>query len=188
MRKLALISSVVVLFATLAAGQVPTAGNVFLGYSYYNTQLSTARGGLNGFEGAVEGKIIPWVGMVADFSANYGTQKVFGPCPVSVAVPGPGGCSTPNANVHVDNFLFGPRVSVKVGKFRPFAEGLVGLAHATTNGFGSDSSISSGVGGGLDYHLVPLVSWRVQADYLHSHLFNIAQNNVRVSTGIVIHF
>jgi len=190
MRKLALIGSVFVLFAGSAVAQIPTAGNVFVGYSYYNTQLSTTRGGLNGFEGSVEGKIIPWIGMVADFSANYGNQNVFVPCPLSVVVPLPGGgpCPTASANVHVDNFLFGPRVSVKVGKLRPFAEGLVGFAHVTSNGFGSDNSISSGVGGGLDYHLIALVSWRVQADYLHSHLFNIAQNNVRVSTGIVIHF
>jgi hypothetical protein len=187
MRKIVLISFTLAMFAGLAAAQIPTAGNVFVGYSYYNTNLSYGRGGLNGFEGTVEGKIIPWVGIVADFSANYGTQQFSVPvaCPVGI---GPCGPAIENFNVHVDNFLFGPRVSVSVGKFRPFAEGLVGVAHASTNGFGNDNSVSSGVGGGLDYHLIPLVAWRFQGDYLHSHLFNIAQNNVRVSTGIVVRF
>jgi len=187
MRKIVFIIAAFAFSASLASAQVP-GGNVFVGYSYYNTDLtSLGRSGLNGFEGSIEGKIIPWIGIVADFSANYGNQKFLTICPVAV-IPGPGGCIAANANVHVDNLLFGPRVSVSVGKIRPFAEGLVGFAHASTNGFGSDTSISSGVGGGIDYHLIPLVSWRLQADYLHSHLFNIAQNNVRVSTGIVIHF
>ena len=187
MRKIVLIALTVISFACFAAAQVP-GGNVFVGYSYYNTQLSSARGGLNGFEGSIEGKIIPWVGVVADFSANYGTQQFPVPCPAQVPVGGSGGCPSQSANVHIDNFLFGPRVSVTVGKIRPFAEGLVGFAHASTNGFGNDTSISSGVGGGIDYHLIPLVAWRLQADYLHSHLFNLVQNNVRVSTGIAIHF
>lgn len=188
MRKIFFIALTLISFASLAAAQVPTAGNVFVGYSYYSTDLTgLGRKGLNGFEGSIEGKIIPWVGIVADFSANYGTQLFLGPCPIVVPI-GSGGCLNESANVHIDNFLFGPRVSVSVGKIRPFAEGLVGFAHASTNGFGNDTSISSGVGGGIDYHLVPLVSWRLQADYLHSHLFNVVQNNVRVSTGIVIHF
>lgn len=185
MRKIVLISITLAMFAGLAAAQVPTAGNVFVGYSYYNTNLSYSRGGLNGFEGTVEGKIIPWVGIVADFSANYGTQKFAVACPVQI---GGGGCPPAVPNVHIDNFLFGPRVSVSVGKLRPFAEGLVGVAHVSTDGYGSDNSVSSGVGGGLDYHLIPLVAWRIEGDYLHSHLFNIAQNNVRVSTGIAVRF
>lgn len=184
MRNIVLISITLAMFAGLAAAQIPTAGNVFVGYSYYNTNLSYSRGGLNGFEGTVEGKIIPWVGIVADFSANYGTQKFAVACPVQFG----GGCPPSSPNVHIDNFLLGPRVSISIGKFRPFAEGLVGAAHVSTNGYGSDNSVSSGVGGGLDYHLLPLVAWRFQGDYLHSHLFNIAQNNVRVSTGIVVRF
>lgn len=186
MRKFIFICSVMVMLAGLASAQVPMAGNVFLGYSYYNTDFTAlGRTGLNGVEGSIEGKIIPWIGIVADFSANYGSVQF--PNPAATCAIG-AVCGPFSGGVHVDNFLAGPRVSVSVGKFRPFAEGLVGAAHASTHGFGSDTSISSGVGGGLDYHLIPLVSWRFQVDYLHSHLFSIVQNNVRVSTGIVIHF
>jgi opacity protein-like surface antigen len=187
MRKIVFVVLTLVFLASLASAQVH-GGNVFVGYSYYNTDLTgLGRNGLNGFEGSIEGKIIPWVGIVGDFSANYGNQQFPNIilCPAGVV---PCTAAPSNVNTHIDNFLFGPRVSVTVGKIRPFAEGLVGFAHASTHGFGSDTSISSGVGGGIDYHLIPLVAWRLQADYLHSHLFSIAQNNVRVSTGIVIHF
>jgi hypothetical protein len=43
-------------------------------------------------------------------------------------------------------------------------------------------------GRGVDYHLIPLISWRVQADWLQTRFFSNTQNNVRISTGIAIHF
>jgi hypothetical protein len=65
---------IALVFATLllgssAAAQIPTKGNVYFGYSYYNTNLSSIdRGNLNGWNGSLEGKFLPWVGLVADFS------------------------------------------------------------------------------------------------------------------------
>ncbi len=41
MRKIGFISSLCCLFAGLASAQIPTSGNVFFGYSYYNTDLSS---------------------------------------------------------------------------------------------------------------------------------------------------
>jgi Outer membrane protein beta-barrel domain len=173
------------LFTSFAAAQIPTSGNIFAGYSYYNTNLGTQRQSLNGWEGSIEGKFfpIPFLGIFADFSANYGNLKFVGPCP-----PIPGPCAITTVNSHLDNFLLGPRVSVSIGKIRPFAQAEVGVAHVNTNGFGSDTSISSGVGGGIDYSFFHLLGWRIQVDYLHTHLFSAPQNNVRISTGLVFHF
>lgn len=87
--------------------------------------------------------------------------------------------------------ILGPRVSVSVGKITPFAHALFGASHitGTASGFSeSDTSFASAYGGGLDYHLVPLVNWRFQADVLHTRFFSDTQNNVRLSTGIVLHF
>jgi hypothetical protein len=171
--------------AALGAAQAPTSGNVFIGYSYYNTDLSLNRGSLNGFEGSLEGKLIPWVGIAGDFSANYGSLPFPNPaatCPIGVV------CGPLSASVHIDNLLFGPRVSISVAKIRPFAQALFGFAHASTHGFGSDTSFATALGGGLDYHLIPLVAWRFQGDYVRTYLFNTSQNNARFSTGIVIRF
>jgi hypothetical protein len=88
----------------------------------------------------------------------------------------------------VYNVLFGPRVYASFGKFRPFAEAMVGVGHVNANAAGSDNSFSTGLGGGLDYRIIRPVAWRFQADYLHTSFFGSTQNNVRLSTGIVFRF
>jgi hypothetical protein len=95
------------------------------------------------------------------------------------------------ADTKLYSFIFGPRVSVSVGKITPFAHALFGASHITgsVSGFStSDTSFASAYGGGLDYHLVPLLNWRFQADLLHTRFFSDTQNNIRLSTGIVLHF
>jgi hypothetical protein len=182
MSKVASIAFSWLLFAGFANAQIPS-GNVFFGYSYYNTNLSsTNRSNTNGWEASVEGKIIPWVGIVADFDAHYGSQNFPVPCPTS-----PGICSG-HADFTERNYLFGPRISVSVAKVRPFAEAFFGAGHVHVNGISSDTSFATGLGGGLDYKLIPLLAWRLQGDYLHTHFFGATQNNVRISTGIVVRF
>ena len=76
MRKIALLTLSLLRFATLASAQIPTAGNVFFGYSYYNTNLSPIdRANTNGWQASVEGKFLPWVGIVGDVSSHYGSQN-----------------------------------------------------------------------------------------------------------------
>ena len=187
MRKTAGVAFTLFCFAALASAQIPTSGNLFAGYSYYNTTFGAQRQSLNGWEGSLEGKPfpVPFLGVVADFSANYGSAKFVNPaatCAIGVV------CSPVRANTHIDNFLVGPRVSASIGSYRLFAEGVVGFGHVNTNGFGSDTSFASGVGGGLDYKLFRLLAWRFQGDYIHTRLFNQPQNNLRLSTGIVVRF
>lgn len=171
------------LLASLASAQVPS-GNVFFGYSYFNTDVSsTGRANTNGWEASLEGKIIPWIGIVADFDAHYGSQSFPVFCETIL------NCTpTVHASFTEHNYLFGPRISVSVAKIRPFAEALFGAGHVHVNGINSDTSLATAIGGGLDYKLLPLLAWRVQGDYVHTHLFNATQNNVRLSTGIVVHF
>jgi hypothetical protein len=40
----------------------------------------------------------------------------------------------------------------------------------------------------LDFRLAPVLGWRLQGDYLQTRLFNSTQNNVRLSTGLVLRF
>jgi hypothetical protein len=190
MRKIGFIVLSLLLFAGLASAQVPTSGNVFFGYSYFNASplpFETNRSNLNGWEGSFEGKIIPWVGMVADFSEHYGNASI---CifPVQPVGSGPGQSSCSNLTSHEQNFLFGPRVSASVGKFRPFAEALFGGGHVNTNGFGSDTSFATALGGGLDYKIIRPIAWRVQGDYVQTRFSGTTQNNIRLSTGIVLRF
>jgi len=176
------------LFSSLALAQIPS-GNVFVGYSYTRTDLVPGRAtGLNGWNGSVEGKVLPLIGLVADFSGHYGSQSLPQACPLQI-VP----CIVSQASVDVSeyNFLFGPRLSFRVGKFRPFVHGLIGASHLRESASpvaNSDTSFADALGGGLDYHLIPLISWRFQADALQTHFFSGSQSNIRFSTGIVVHF
>jgi hypothetical protein len=173
------------LFAVAASAQIPTAGNIYFGYTYYNTQLSVTRGSLNGWEGTLEGKLFPVLGIVADITGHYGSQDF--PNPAATCVVGVV-CSPLSVNAHIYEALFGPRVSVRVGKFRPFAEAEFGVAHVTTKGFGSDTSWATALGGGLDYTIFRPVAWRLQGDYVRTQFFSSHQNNFRFSTGIVFRF
>jgi hypothetical protein len=182
MRKFLVFAFLLTALVSFASAQIPTAGNVFFGYSYYNTSLSTIdRASTNGWEGSLEGKVFPFLGIVADFDGHYGSQNFAGVCPNGSA------CEV-NANIAAHNVLFGPRVSASVGKFRPFAEAMVGIGHASISGGPSDNSFASAIGGGLDYKIIRPIAWRFQGDYVHTHLYGIAQNNVRISTGIVLRF
>ena len=181
------------LLAGIANAQVP-AGNVFFGYSYYSADLSpynnannSTRNNTNGFEASLEGRIIPFLGFVADFDGHYGSQNILPPvCPTAL----PPGCGpfTFNTNFTENNYLFGPRVSFPVGRIRPFAEALFGVARVHGGEINPDTSFAIAVGGGLDYKIIKPIAWRFQGDYVQTRFFSATQNNVRISTGIVLRF
>jgi Outer membrane protein beta-barrel domain len=188
MRKLVFLALTVFSVAAVASAQIPTGGNIYIGYSYFNTNMAGVdRQSLNGWEGSLEGKFFPFIGIVADFSANYGDLKFPVTVPVAslCAVPCP---TSANVNSHVDNFLLGPRLSFSVGRVRPFAEAMFGASHINTNGFGSDTSFATALGGGLDYNIFHLLAWRFEGDFIRSSLFHTTQHNARFTTGIVLHF
>jgi opacity protein-like surface antigen len=164
------------LFASLlgstASAQLIPKGNIFGGYSYLRLDEGNGNhNGLNGWAASLEGKVFPLVGIVADFSGHYGT---------------PEGVSTKEYN-----FLFGPRVSFSLQKFRPFAHALFGVSHINTSVAtfsSSQSAFGYALGGGADYKVIPLFSARLQVDYLPTRFSNTTQKNIRFSTGLVFNF
>jgi hypothetical protein len=155
--------------------QIPTRGNVFFGYSYDRTSItSNDTSNLNGWEATLEGKFAPWIGLVADVDGHYGSHNYLGT----------------NADIAAHNVLFGPRVSVQVQRFRPFAEFLVGVGHISrSNGISdSDTSFVDAVGGGLDYKIFGPLTLRGQLDWINTRFYGQGQNGVRLSTGIALHF
>ena len=176
-------SLISLLFLLLPLSVYAQGGNVFLGYSYLNANSPAGdRSNLNGWNGSLEGKIFPFVGIVADLSGHYGHQTIPTFCPVGTP------CTPLNPSTRQYTFVFGPRVSVSVGKIRPFAHYLIGAGHISASGSGSDTSFAQTVGGGIDYKLIPFIAWRVQGDFVQTRFFDSKQNNFRLSTGIVLHF
>jgi len=193
-----LFSLAAIMVSTFTAyAQVPTSGNIFFGYSYAGGD-AVVRGGpdvqggshsaaLNGWEGSLEGKFLPWLGIVADFSGHYGSHDV----QVCGFILPP--CSQVNINARRYTVMFGPQAEVHLGKFTPFAHALIGAAHISEkeNGGGfsdSDTSLSTAIGGGLDYKLIKGLAWRLQGDELHTRFFGGGQDHFRFSTGVVVRF
>jgi hypothetical protein len=178
-RKSAGIGLVVFVIAATASAQIPTRGNIFVGYSFSRTQSIGGTVSLNGWEGSLEGKFLPWIGLVADFGAGYGTSNVVPVgCPIGVNCTG---------SVRRYTYLFGPRVSIPVGRFTPFAHFLFGAAHVNVQG-ATDTSFATAVGGGLDYRLIHGLAWRLQFDNVHTDFFSTGENHIRFSTGIDLRF
>ena len=187
MRKIGIITTTLCLFISLARAQVPTSGNVFVGYSFENAgssalNLNLSRPNLQGWEASLEGKVLPAMGIVADFSGHYGSESY------TVVVPIGSGPANANVTGHEEEVLFGPRFSFSVRKFRPFAEFEFGVGHINTNDFGSNTSFAFTTSGGLDYRLNRLVSWRFEGGPVWTRFFHTSQANVRLSTGIVFRF
>jgi len=192
MLKLACTAVALFLFAQLANAQIPS-GNVFLGFSYENTS-STAFGpqlipstvthpNLHGWEASFEGKLFPFIGIVGDVSGHYGSQ--------SFVEPTPGGPIAENVTGHEQEYLVGPRLSVPVGKFTPFAEAFIGVAHIHTGGSlpgPSNTSFATVLGGGLDYRLIGPLAARVEGGYLRTNFFSSTQNNFRLAVGAAFRF
>ena len=188
MRKTCAIAFTLLICGAVCHAQfLPKSGNAFFGYSYSKGQVvngSPIAINMNGWEGTAEGKFLPWLGGVADFDWHYGganTTCLGVNCtPLKFRL---------NGSRH--SVLFGPRASHSIGKYTPFAQALFGFSYQANSGGGnsaSDIAFSRGFGGGLDYKLLKSVASRVQADWIHTRLFGVGQNDFRLSTGIVFRF
>lgn len=183
----------IVLFLVALGGVAAAAQNsrvsIFAGYSYGNTTFASGnRSNLHGWEASVEGvRFRPWLTLVADGSAHYGWNQFPISC-VTVPICTP---AIPNVRAKEYNLLGGPQISFVRGNFRPFVHLLGGATRVNlaTNGFfDSSTAWTVAAGGGADYKWRGPFSWRVQGDYLRTHLFATSQNMIRASTGLVVRF
>lgn len=167
MKRLLLFSLGLFLFAIPSRAQ--SSADASFGYSYFHLGGS---GGLNqnGVSGSIAYNPIPFMGAVGDFGFYHAS---------------PGGSS-----FNTYTFLFGPRVNFRnPTKVTPFAQFLVGGAHATYLG-ASATNFAYSVGGGVDLGVLPHLALRPQVDYvgIHSYSAGSTANCTRVSVSAVVHF
>lgn len=188
MQKIACLGLALLLLSSFGVAQVPTSGNIFLGYSYENTNWSGLNSGLsrpnlNGWQASLEGKVFPHIGIVADFAGHYGSQ--------SLTETTPSGPIRVNITGHEWELLFGPRLSFPVGNLTPFAEAMFGLAHIHNGGTfpgPTNTSFATAFGGGVDYRLIKFLALRFEVDYLQTRFYSTTQNNLRLSPGVAFRF
>ena len=162
---LALLS--LIFLTTASKAQLIQSGNVYAGVAFASSDDVINRLSFRGWDGGAEVKPFiskPYLGFMLDLSGVYRT------------------------NVEQYNAVLGPRVSKNYGKWRVFVHIGAGIQQTVTSGEAFNPLIED-AGGGVD-HRLPLkrFAWRVQGDYVHSHLLHATQNDIRVSTGLVWRF
>ena len=155
------------LFPTTSKAQLIPSGNIYAGVAYADSVDVVNRLTFRGWDGSVE--VFPLhrfahLGFVLDGSGLYRT------------------------GVQQYNIVIGPRVSMNFGNWRPFAHVMGGIQQTNSSG----NTFRPGaidIGGGVDRKLpFKNFSWRLQFDYVHTHLLSANQNEYRGSTGIVWRF
>lgn len=210
LKRLFAVMGLCIAFSSAARTQEYPKAEVFGGYSYGNfgpVIAGAGRTNLNGWNASVGVNLSRWFGLVSDFSGHYGSSRATIPFlvpPIPCALPG---CPilTVSENDKYHNFLFGPQFSMRTKKLTPFVHALFGGARlnrsgtetitpplpalpSTFNFSMSAMNFAFGAGGGADYKFTDKLAWRVQADYLEIGIPSRTLNNVRVSTGLVVHF
>jgi hypothetical protein len=166
-----------------AAAQENPKADVFLGYSYIQANPATSGAPnfhFHGGVGQVSYNVNNWLGAVGDFG-GYHVGNIAG---------------TP-VDANLFTYMFGPRLNYRRSeRFTPFAQALFGGAHVgsgTLQG-GSQNAFAVAFGGGLDVHATKHFGLRVgQVEYLMTRFREATpdrqtQNNLRLSTGLLIRF
>ena len=160
---------------TTSRAQLIPSGNVYAGIAYADSVdvIPTNRYTFRGFDGSAEAfpfHRMTYLGIVLDGSGIY-TKG-----------------AADSGTVQQYNAVLGPRISRNYGKWRPFIHGMGGLQQ-TRSGGNTYHSVAIDIGGGVDRKLpFKNFSWRLQFDYVHTHILSDNQNEYRGSTGIVWRF
>jgi hypothetical protein len=158
------------LFATGSKAQLLPSGNVYVGVAYGDNVDVINRYTFRGWNAALE-----------DFPFSRHTH-------LSVVLDATGYYRT---GVQQYTAQLGPRLSMNYGKWRPFVDIMAGGQRNTSSGY-TRYPISEDVGGGVDrkfqFLFLHHFAWRLQFDYMRTHLLSASQNDYRGSTGLVWRF
>lgn len=184
-RRLGPLLAALLLCTVVGRGQGMGAAEVSLGYSYLRANAPPGQCGCFGMNGGSLSLAVAvgrGISVVSDLG-DYYKNNVIGS----------------KLGLNMETYLFGPRYSYRHSKkWTPFAQFLVGGAHANGTLFGaptfsaSASGLAYSAGGGVDMKLNRSVSIRlVQAEYLGTRILNGGnniQNDIRLTVGVVFHF
>jgi hypothetical protein len=163
--------------------------DLYGGYSYVFSEYGTPPGsitthGMNGWDASLKVPLFTrWLGIKGDVSGVYNNDN------------------SPNFNPRAYYFLFGPQVSIPLGRSALFAHGMVGSAHVSDNALPSlrsSNNLAVAVGAGFDAGLGRFFAWRFTGDYYNTHwhqtstmdatVYEILNSKGRISTGPVFRF
>jgi len=92
---------------------------------------------------------------------------------------------------HVKTVVYGagPKIAWRADRWEPWVHGIFGGAHEMPQTRGnSKNAFSIQAGGGVDYHINPRFSARLEGNYVRTTFFSQSQNNFELTAGVVFHF
>ena len=159
-----------ILLAATSRAQLLPSGNVYVGAAYGDSVDVINRYTFRGWNASVEDfpfSRYPHLGVVLDGSGFY------------------------RIGIQQYNLFLGPRLSFNYGKWHPFVHVMAGEQRMTSNST-THYVIAEDLGGGVDrkfqFLFMKHFSWRLQFDYMHTHMLSATQNDIRGSTGLVWRF
>jgi hypothetical protein len=162
----------VALLATSSKAQLLPSGNVYVGVAYGDS-VDVIPYNRYTFRG--------WNASFEDFPFTRHTH-------IGVVLDGSGFY---RRGIQQYNLFLGPRLSFNYGKWRPFVHIMGGAQRMTSDGV-THYPIAEDAGGGVDrkfqFLFLHHFAWRLQFDYMHTHLLSATQNDFRGSTGLVWRF
>jgi hypothetical protein len=150
-----------------------------LGYQYNRLNLSGKAFSTNGENTSVVRYFGRWFGAEAQVSTGFGNTGTT--------------TSPPNATARTLFAGGGPRLALRgYGRIEPWAHCVVGAEHLRAlqalAGPGSNTALAGVGGGGVDYHLNPRISIRVEGDWLVSRFSSKTQGSFQAVTSLVVSF
>jgi opacity protein-like surface antigen len=179
MKKLLLVAVLLLGFSLMAVAEDTPVAEVFGGYSYVrpDTQEDDVQLNMNGWNLSIAFPGNKYLGFVADFGGVYGKE---------------GSTADDEIKFRAYTAMFGPKVTLRLGKVTPFAQALFGYARLTGRSFQEvqvmrENDFGYIFGGGIDVNLNDLVAIRpVQVEYLGIKSGGDILSNFRYSAGVVL--
>ena len=169
-----IVPAILFLCVTSQAQETTPAWEIYGGYSYLKGNLNGSGPSfhMNGGGASVDQNFNNWFGGRFEVSAWGGTFQ--------------------GANVTAQTFTFGPVFSYrKFDRFVPYGHAQFGDVHGSAGYLGisqSANKFAMSAGGGVDLKINQFAAIRVQADYLMTTFLSQRQDNLQLSTGLVIRF
>jgi hypothetical protein len=173
--RLALVAPSLLWLALLAGRPAPAQEiprfEVFGGYSHLRFESTTlgfaSDSSLNGGKVGLTFNLSPYFGVAGEIAGGWGSP------------------------LKVYDGLVGPQISYRKWKGKFFGQALFGKARTRVdiNGPATSSGRAVALGGGVDFPVTARFSVRlIQAEYLNTHTFQVNQNNLQLSTGLIYQF
>ena len=157
-----------------SAGDFGYRWDLAVGYEYVHFDSKPFSANLSGIHTSIAYSLTEWFALEGSLVSAFGGD-VFQPGEMARYVLATGG-----------GRIFWNR---QPHRFSPWAHVLVGVTHMNPQVANSGKNgFALQAGGGVDWFLNPRLSFRGEADYVHTQLYSDTQHNYQAGVGVVLHF